>query len=75
MEFNTAYNKPNSFFREKKAVVLNDLSNGNNEVITKGSTVTIDGKSRGMKVFFNIVSDNGIHIDNISYENLKLSSS
>ena len=72
MEFNLAYNKPNSFFREKKAVVLNDLSNRNNEVITKGSTVTIDGKSRGMKVFFDVVSECGIHIDNISYDNLNL---
>jgi hypothetical protein len=72
MEFNTAYNKPNSFFKEKKAVVTNDLLNINNDLITKGSTVTITGKSRGMKAFFDVVSENGIHIDNVSFENLKL---
>jgi hypothetical protein len=72
MEFNLAYNKPNSFFRDKKAIVLNDLSNRNDQVIYKGSVVTIYGKSRGMKVFFDVISESGIHIDNISYDNINL---
>lgn len=72
MEFNLAYNKPNSFFIEKKAVVTSDLSNRNNDLITKGTTVTIKGKSRGMKVFFDVLSESGLHIDNVSYDNLNI---
>lgn len=72
MEFNTAFNKPNSFFSEKKAVASSDITNRRNDIILKGSEVTITGRSRGFKVFFDIVSESGTHIDNVSYENLNL---
>lgn len=70
MDFNFAYNKPNSFFKDKKANVNQDLFNGNEETIKKDSIVTIYGKSRGLKVFFDIVSETGIQINNVSYEAL-----
>lgn len=72
MDFNFAYNKPNSFFKEKKARVNQDLFNRNEEIIEKDSIVTIYGKSRGFKAFFDIYSDTGIQIDNVSYEALEM---
>ena len=72
MNFNFAYNKPNSFFKEKKARVTNDIFNYNEQIIKKNSIVTIYSKSTELKVFFNIVSECGIRIDNVSYENLEI---
>ena len=72
MDFNFAYNKPNSFFKEKKASVTCDLFNRSGQTIKKDSIVTIYGKSRDLKVFFDIVSESGIKIDNVSHEALNI---
>lgn len=72
MEFNFAYNKPNSFFKEKKAILKSELTNGLNERLSKDSIVIINKKSNGLKVYFDIYSENGIVMNNVSYEALEL---
>lgn len=72
MEFNFAYNKPNSFFKEKKAILKSELANGLNERLSKDSIVIINKKSNGLKVYFDIYSENGIVMNNVSYEALEL---
>lgn len=72
MEFNFAYNKPNSFFKDKKARVINPIYNLNNEKIDSDSIVTISKKSNGLKVFFDIHLDSKIYMYNVSFEDLEL---
>ncbi|MFY0481433.1 hypothetical protein ACI6PS_02410 [Flavobacterium sp. PLA-1-15] len=72
MEFNFAYNKPNSFFKEKKAITLRELVNGADEKICSGSEVTIICKSRELKVYFDVVSKDRIHVYRVSHEDLEL---
>lgn len=73
MKFETAYNKPNSFFKDKKAVLLQDLSNGLGEVLKTGTEVTILKRSTGLKIYFDIVADSSrIFINRCIYESLEL---
>lgn len=72
MDFNFAYNKPNSFFKDKKAKIDRELSNGLDQTIAKDSIVTIERKSEQLKTFFNIVSDEGVTIYNVCCESLEL---
>lgn len=72
MKFDFAYNKPNSFFRNKKATANQDLVNGNDEKIVKGTVVTINSKSRGLKVYFDIFTEDGTQINNVSYDSLDI---
>ena len=72
MKLNFAFNKPNSFFKDKKAKVTKDLMNGLDESISSGSEVTIISKAPGFKIFFNIQTDSGVYIDRVSYEDLEI---
>lgn len=73
MKFETAYNKPNSFFKDKKAVLLQDLSNGLGEVLKTGTEVTILKRSTGLKIYFDIVEDSSrIFMSRCIYECLEL---
>ncbi|OJX55526.1 MAG: hypothetical protein BGO88_04750 [Flavobacterium sp. 38-13] len=73
MKFNIAYNKPNSFFKDKKAVLLQDLSNGLGEVLKTGTEVTILKRSTGLKIYFDIVEDSSrIFMYRCVYECLEL---
>lgn len=75
MKFNFAYNKPNSFFRDKKATVNKDLvlnGNGLDDKIEKDTVITIYGKSTGSKVSFDIFTEDGIEMNRISHEYLEI---
>lgn len=72
MKFETAYNKPNSFFKGKKAKVIQEVRNGLDEVIETGVEVTINKKSDGFKIFFDIVSDSGVYMYRVPYDALEL---
>jgi hypothetical protein len=73
MKFETAYNKPNSFFKDKKAVLLQDLSNGLGEELKAGAEVTILKRSTGLKIYFDILEDSSrIFMSRCIYECLEL---
>jgi len=61
----------NSFFENKKATVLNEISNAGGEKITKGMPVTIIGKNYRQKTFLD-VQFGKIIINGINPEDLEL---
>lgn len=73
MKFETAYNKPNSFFKGKKAILNHDIENRLGEVLKSGTEVIITKRSEGLKVYFDIVSsDSKIYMYRCVYESLEI---
>jgi len=61
----------NAFFENKRATVLNDISNLGGEVIKKGMPVTITGKNHVNKTFLDVYFGNTI-IYGVNPEDLEL---
>jgi hypothetical protein len=61
----------NAFFENKKATVLNDISNIGGEVIKKGMSVIITGKNYRNKAFLDVSLEN-IIIYGVDPEDLEL---
>lgn len=72
MTFSFACNRTNAFFKGKKAITLKAIENMNGEKIGPGSKIVINRKSAGLKVFFDIESENGIQIRNVYCENIDI---